>query len=271
MALSALGGPASAAEPDAPHNSTATASADRPGSWDALSSRVQKIGDRPLKDLGPRPGETPAGSWESGDRPDRVLRTWQDDVGDLGGNVREIEDDPVRYLQKRRHEVFDRKDRAVHELQELTDAAGVPRVRLSDVRRAPIVRDLADGVVKQNPVPDVEWAEHGHANAAPGHVATERPGSGTTFVPDAPADEAATGRDAGDCAGCRGGERRGPLLPADQDEPWNGSSGGHQLAPVAELRSVRSPAVPPGVEPGGFHRTALTDVSAPGGPSVVPD
>ncbi|MFI0406164.1 hypothetical protein [Actinomadura sp. 3N508] len=265
LALSALGGgPASAAEPGTPHKS---ATADRPDSWDLLSSRVEKIGDRPLKDLGARPGETPAGSWESGDRPDRLLRTWQDDVGDLTGNVRDLEDDPVRYLQKRRHEVFDRKDRAVHGLQGLTDAAGVPRVKLADVRHAPIVRD----VVKPDSAPDAVRPEHGHAKQASGHLATERPGDHAAPSRDASTGKAESGRDTRDCTGCQGGERHGPLLPADQDEPWSGSSGGHQLAPVAELRSVRSPAAPPAIGPGTFHRTALTDVSAPGGPSVVPD
>ncbi|TMR01747.1 hypothetical protein ETD83_14015 [Actinomadura soli] len=284
MALSALGGPASAAQPSAPHENAASAPrggggliADRPGSWDDLSSRVQEVGDHPLKGLGSQPGVLPDGSLESGDRPDRVLRTWRDDVAGLRGPVREIEDDPVRYLQKRRHALFDRKDRAVRQLRDLTDAAGVPRVRIPDVRRAPIVSDLAAGVAKSNPTldgalrpPNAERPEHGRTKAASDEVAAARPGGhGAATAPKASADEPGD-RDAGHCAGCQG-ERRGPLAPADQDEPWTGSSAGHQLAPVAELRSVRSPAIPPGVEPSTFHRTALTDVSAPGGPSVVPD
>ncbi|TDD27451.1 hypothetical protein E1287_34565 [Actinomadura sp. KC06] len=277
MALSALGGPASAAQPNAPHKTAATDA--HPDSWDGLSSRVQEIGDRPLKGLGSRPGEVPDGTWESGDRPDRVLRTWRDDdFADLRGPVQEIEDDPVRYLQKRRHEVFDRKDRAVRKLRDLTDRAGVPRVRIPDVRRAPIVSDLADGVAKSNPVldgapqpQDAERPEHGRtAEASSGEAAAARPGGhGAAGLPYTSVEETG-GRDAGHCAGCQG-ERRAPLPPADQDEPWSGSSSGHQLAPVAALRNGRSPAVPPGVEPSAFHRTALTDVSAPGGPSVVPD
>ncbi|MFI0366468.1 hypothetical protein ACH35V_01230 [Actinomadura sp. 1N219] len=282
MALSALGGPASAAQPSAASASTASgegaATADHRDSWDGLSSRVQEIGDRPLKGLGSRPGEVPDGAWESGDRPDRILRTWRDDdFADLRGPVQEIEDDPVRYLQKRRHEVFDRKDRAVRKVRDLTDAAGVPRVRIPDVRRAPIVRDLAGGVAKSTPVldgalkpQDAERPEHGRAKAASGEAASARPGGhGAAGVPDTSADETGD-RDAGHCAGCQG-ERHAPLPPVEQDEPWSGSSSGHQLAPVAELRNGRSPAVPPGVEPSTFHRTALTDVSAPGGPSVVPD
>ncbi|MFI0482567.1 hypothetical protein [Actinomadura sp. 9N215] len=286
IALSALGGPASAASPTTPTDNAAPAPsapqgapADKVESWDGLSGRVQEVGDRPLEEFGTRSGDTPGdvsdGAWEAGDRPDRVVGTWRHDLPELRGSVQEIGDDPVRYLQERRHDVFDRKDRAVHELRDLADAAGVPRVRIPDVRRTPIVGGLAAGVVDSRPVldggvqpPVQERPEHGRAEYASEEAAAARPGPGVT-VPEALAGDAGD-RDAGHCAGCQR-HRHGPLLPVDQDEPWSGSAGGHQLAPVAELRSGRYPAVPPGVDPSTFHRTALTDVSAPRGPSVVPD
>ena len=61
------------------------------------------------------------------------------------------------------------------------------------------------------------------------------------------------------------------MLPSGQDNPRGASSGGHTFAPVADLQSRRYPAAPTAVETGTFHRTALADVAAPGGPSVVPD
>ncbi|WUH98934.1 hypothetical protein OHR68_36390 [Spirillospora sp. NBC_00431] len=287
LALSASGGPASAAQPGAETASSDSARSPL-GEGDDLVRRVQpwRAGDRPVSEPGSRPadmpsvdvpsGDVPDGVGEAGDAPDRVLRDGVPDLPDLRGPVREIEDDPVRYLQKRRHDVFDRKDRAVRELRELADQAGVPRVRVPDVRRTPVVGGLAAGVAESHSAlddalpsrDDQERPSREREKTASEDTATARPGLGAVTL-DALTGEAG-GRDTGGCAGCQN-ERHAPPLPVEQDEPWSGSTGGHQLAPVAELRSGRHAAVPPGLDPSTFHRTALTDVSAPGGPSVVPD
>ncbi|MGH3242420.1 MAG: hypothetical protein ACRDNL_18735 [Spirillospora sp.] len=259
LALSASGDPASAApqpaaQPSAPAgNGASTHERSEPASLDSA-------------------GRSLVGSAD----PDLILGNDLPDLPDLRGPVREIGDDPVGYLHDRRHDVFDRKDRAVNGLRDLADRAGVPRVRVPDVRRTPIVSGLAAGVVDSRPAlddglvpPDGQRPSHGRDEAASKNVATARQGLGAITSSDARAGGTG-GRDTGGCAGCEN-ERHGPLAPVDQDEPWSGSAGGHQLAPVAELRSGGLPAVPPGVDPSTFHRTALTDVSAPGGPSVVPD
>ncbi|WP_255277627.1 hypothetical protein [Actinomadura madurae] len=41
--------------------------------------------------------------------------------------------------------------------------------------------------------------------------------------------------------------------------------------PFADLLTRQYPAAPSAADAGTFHRTALSDVAAPGGPSVVPD
>ncbi len=84
----------------------------------------------------------------------------------------------------------------------------------------------------------------------------------STAVKDLPAD---------DCSGCHRAPGHSPVLPPVQDGPQGGSTGGHLFPPVADLASRRSPAAPAVVDAGTFRRTALTDVAAPGGPSVVPD
>ncbi|MEV4008798.1 hypothetical protein, partial [Actinomadura sp. NPDC049753] len=57
-----------------------------------------------------------------------------------------------------------------------------------------------------------------------------------------------------------------------QDAPrGGGSAGGHPFAPFADLLDRQYPAAPSGADPGTIRRTALRDVAAPGGPSVVPD
>jgi hypothetical protein len=78
----------------------------------------------------------------------------------------------------------------------------------------------------------------------------------------------------GGCSRCHGDHRAPAHAPAQpgQDAPQGGgSAGGHPLTPVADLPDRRYPAAPAAADAGTFRRTALTDVAAPGGPSVVPD
>lgn len=205
---------------------------------------------------------------------------------DLDRPAKAIEDHPVRYLQSRRHDVFDGKDRAVRYVRKLADAAGVPHVRIPDVRPdAPIVGRLVHQVADARPVLDggllpeaqerpavADDGTQAHHQVAPDGTtaasAGQRSAGPGTFADDAEA------QDPGHCPRC-GSDPRGPVpgpaLPSGQDNPRGGGSGGHPFAPVADLRSNRYPVAPPAVDARAIHRTALTDVSALGGPSVVPD
>jgi len=194
--------------------------------------------------------------------------------------LRELGDDPVGYLQTQSHEVLDRKERAVRQMGELADAAGVPSVRITGVRPdIPIAGGLVHDIVNDQPVlssqePQVQADERPAADEtdrsdeAAGEIAGPA-GADRSF-----AAQAASGGDAASygCADCRVDlDAPGSVPPSGQDNPRGASSGGHLFAPVADLQSTRYPAAPTAVETGTFHRTALTDVSAPGGPSVVPD
>ncbi|MEU8803315.1 hypothetical protein [Spirillospora sp. NPDC048819] len=266
LALSALNQSASAAQqPAHPGNASWTAvpepHAPESKGLDAslVPERVREVGNRPLRQVG-----SPEG-----------------DLRDVRERVREIGDHPVRFLQARRHEVFERKDRTVRQVRELADAAGVPRVRLPRVRPdAPIVEGLVHDVAGLRPVMD-EGLPSGAQEEPPAAEDTAQvddgaaSGVGTAAGSghSSPMPEAfAKDQKPGHCQGCRGdGHVPGPALPSAQDNPRSGGNGGHPFSPVADLHGGRYPAAPPAVELGTFRRAALTDVSAPGGPSVVPD
>ncbi|MFB4308262.1 hypothetical protein [Actinomadura sp. GTD37] len=238
LALSALSDPAFAAERPAPHPAQADAT-----------------GPSTLRHFTAGPG---------------VRRAMTD-------AVREAGDDPVRYVRSRRHDLFHDKDQAVRQVRELADRAGVPHVRIPDVRRErPVIRDLVhratDPRPAQRPAAHQRPEEHGDAGA-PGRAASEDEVSAARRTDAAAGTSAGTKAD--DCPRCGGGHRapaHSPAVPG-QDAPQGGggSTGGHPLTPVADLPSRRSPAAPPAVYASTFPRTALTDVAAPGGPSVVPD
>ncbi|MFC4054221.1 hypothetical protein ACFOY4_31390 [Actinomadura syzygii] len=204
-------------------------------------------------------------------------------------NVQEIGAHPIEYLLAWGRDAFDAKDRAVRHLRRLVAAAGLPELGILDVRHAPIVNGLAAGVANPHPVLDGRLLPPAHERTNGGddtidadavtHEHAERARAGDTAA--RAAHGAATGarsgarpdRRAGGCArhhDCGGGGHAPVPAPGPED-PGNAPSGGHPLIPVADLRSARYPAAPPAVDPSTFHRTALTDVSAPGGPSVVPD
>ncbi|GGQ24216.1 hypothetical protein BKA00_006137 [Actinomadura coerulea] len=205
--------------------------------------------------------------------------------GAVAGGVREIGENPVTYLRARQQDVLDGKDEAVRQLRDVADEAGVPPVRVSDLLQTrPVIGDLVHRVTDQQPMPQDDAAP----GAQPGPK--ERRGVGQERVEAAPAAEAharsapvpvavsAGGpahRSAEPCTGCRGDHRApspDPALPSGQDAPrGGGSAGGHPFAPVADLLNRQYPAAPSAADPGTFRRTALRDLAAPGGPSVVPD
>ncbi|MFD0539622.1 hypothetical protein ACFQY7_43570 [Actinomadura luteofluorescens] len=199
--------------------------------------------------------------------------------------VREIGDQPVRYLRARQQDVLDGKDRAVRQVRDVADEAGVPGVGVPDLLQGrPVIGGLVHRVTEQQSllndgatpgVPQGPTAQRGvdrvRDEAAP--VASPRARSAampfTAVAVGAPAHENVT-----PCPGC-GDDRApspGPALPSGQDGPrGGGSAGGHPFAPIADLLNRQYPAAPSGADPGTFRRTALRDVAAPGGPSVVPD
>ncbi|WP_339156287.1 hypothetical protein [Actinomadura luteofluorescens] len=199
--------------------------------------------------------------------------------------VREIGDQPVRYLRARQQDVLDGKDRAVRQVRDVADEAGVPGVGVPDLLQGrPVIGGLVHRVTEQPSllndgatpgVPQGPTVRRGvdrvRDEAAP--VARTRARSAalpfTAVAVGAPAHENVT-----PCPGC-GDDRApspGPALPSGQDGPrGGGSAGGHPFAPIADLLNRQYPAAPSGADPGTFRRTALRDVAAPGGPSVVPD
>ncbi|TDC54742.1 hypothetical protein E1281_15725 [Actinomadura sp. KC345] len=191
--------------------------------------------------------------------------------------VQEVGDRPVEFLQGRRHEVFDRKDRAVRHVRKLADAAGIPRVRLGDVRQdAPIVGGLVREIADTQPVPgENPQAEAQQEQRSPTDDDRHASGEAAGGAAPAPGVQGSAASDAEDqapgrCAGCQGDQRApGPVAPSGQDGPRG--SGGHVFVPIADLRDGPYAAAPAAADTSTFHRTALTDVSAPGGPSVVPD
>ncbi|TDC59596.1 hypothetical protein E1200_31840 [Actinomadura sp. GC306] len=209
-----------------------------------------------------------------GDRRLRSLGAERQDVSRVPDRVRDFGDDPVRFLQERRHEVLDGKDRAVRQVRELADAVGVPRVELTRTGVAPVrpgvllAPEAGHGDAGVRPeLPDGEpQAERVSVAEAGG----EEPSGGIARSVPRVAPTAYEAPD--DCAGCLGDRQPAdPALPSGQENPPGAGSGGPTYTPVAALLRVRHPAVPPAGTPDTFHRTALTDVSAPGGPSVVPD
>lgn len=232
---------------------------------------------------------------DAADHPGRSLGgRVADGVSAVPERVREIGDHPVEYLRAQRNDALDVTDRTVRtvgeNVRELAVAAGVPQVGIPDVRHAPIVNGIAAGVANPHPVLDgrllptahepanggdtaadaADDAAHEHAKRAPsGGTAARAVHGAATGSPSGHAPR----RDADGCPRHRhcGGGRQAPVPAPGPDDPGSAPAGGHQLTPVADLRSARHPAAPPAVDPSTFHRTALTDVSAPGGPSVVPD
>ncbi|WP_433476061.1 hypothetical protein ACQPZP_02880 [Spirillospora sp. CA-142024] len=240
-----------------------------------------------------RPPEPAAGLADQGFTGSSTLghfsigRDWRagDPADVLFGDVREIGHQPMRYLRSRQQDVFDDKDRAVRHVREVADAAGVPQVRVPDVRPAgPDLGGLVHRVTGSHPaLHDGLPPNAGVRPAAQDDRAQVRQETVSAAVHTRHATAAAPAMTAGDpadrhsgpCPGCHGDHRvpaPGPVLPTGQDGPrGGGSAGGHPFAPLADLLNRRYPAAPPAVHRGTFHRTALTDVAAPGGPSVVPD
>ncbi|MGP4029311.1 hypothetical protein [Actinomadura sp. 3N407] len=269
LALSALSESASAAQqPVRPDDTTRNAAPalhdsesrgrDASGVPERIPQRVQELGGRPLRHVG----------------------SWDDDLRGVPEHVQEIGDHPVRFLRARRHDVFERKDRTVRQVRELADAAGVPRVRLPAVRTdAPIVDGLVHDIADSRPGLDQGLLSSAQEQPAADDEAqaSDEAASGAGTAARSGHSPHAPGPFAGDreqrhCHGCQGDQHGpGPVLPSGQDSPRSGGNGGHPFSPVADLRGGRYPAAPPAAETRTFHRTALTDLSAPGGPSVVPD
>ncbi|MEV3926830.1 hypothetical protein [Actinomadura coerulea] len=205
--------------------------------------------------------------------------------GAVPGGVREIGEHPVTYLRARQQDVLDGKDLAVRQVRDVADEAGVPHVRLSDLLQTrPVIGGLVNRVTDQRPLlqdgaaPGAQpgpKAQRGvdqeRVEAAPVAEAHAR----SADVPVAVSAGGPAHRSAEPCTGCRGDHRTpspGPALPSGQDAPrGGGSAGGHPFAPVADLLNRQYPAAPSAADPGTFRRTALRDLAAPGGPSVVPD
>ncbi|MFA1546740.1 hypothetical protein [Actinomadura chokoriensis] len=215
--------------------------------------------------------------------------------------VREVGDDPVRYVRSRQHDLLADKqlptgkhllagkhlltdrgllageDRVIGQVRELAGDTGVPHVRIPDLGpERPVIGDLVHPVNDARPGQETaapERLEEQHEAGATGKAESKDKASGARHTAVAPVSVA--DQKAGDCTRC-GGDDRAPAhgpVPPGQDAPkgGGGSAGGHQIVPVADLPSRRSPAAPTAVDASTFRRTALTDVAAPGGPSVVPD
>lgn len=95
-----------------------------------------------------------------------------DPAESLSGDLREAGDDPVEYLGSRKRDVLDDKDRAVQRIEELTAAAGVPRLPAPEVRPD---RPVIGGLVQQVTGPEHAAPEHAapaDAGARPGRTPT---------------------------------------------------------------------------------------------------
>jgi hypothetical protein len=187
--------------------------------------------------------------------------------------------------------VLDGKERAVRHVMSVADEAGVPHVRISDLLqgrpvlpgivrpvtgRQPLLHGGVGSDVQQAPEtqqgaegrPDTHQARDKAARAAKAHA---------RYAPvPLPATAGVPAHERADlCPGCRGDRRTpspDPALPYGPDGPrGGGSAGGHPFAPVADLLNDQYPAAPSAADTGTFRRTALSDVAAPGGPSIVPD
>ncbi|TMR26044.1 hypothetical protein [Actinomadura geliboluensis] len=196
----------------------------------------------------------------------------------MAEDVREAGDHPMRYVGARRHDLFDDKDKVVRQVRELADEAGVPRLRVPDMRQRRPVKEFVHRVTDRRPAPRPAADEPVRSVAQPDgrtaspHAAARKAAprtAGYTAAPGASSYRAADG-----CMGCRTDQEapaHAPVAPAPDAPSGGGSTSGHPLIPVADLPNRRTPAAPPAVDASTFHRTALTDVAAPGGPSVVPD
>ncbi|TDC05315.1 hypothetical protein [Actinomadura bangladeshensis] len=190
-------------------------------------------------------------------------------------DVRDMGSDPMRYVRSRQHDLFDDKDRAVGHVRKAADAAGVPRLRLPDLRpERPVLGGLATKATDTRPVrrPDA-GARPEHQDTAGTSRRASKGAESTSAHPNTAA-KAAAAPAASDCSRCRDDRHtpaHGPVQPGQEAPQGGGSTGGHPLTPVADLPNRRHPAAPAAADAGTFRRTALTDVAAPGGPSVVPD
>ncbi|NDU76177.1 hypothetical protein GWI34_26635, partial [Actinomadura sp. DSM 109109] len=204
---------------------------------------------------------------------------------DVSGGVREIGEHPVRYLRARQQDLLDGKDRAVGQVRAVAGEAGVPGMGVADLLQGrPVIGGLVHRVTDQPPLlddgvtPDVpQGPEARHDDGRPrDEAATTAKARARHAAVRLPATVGGPARESADpCSGCRGADRApspGPALPSGQDAPrGGGSAGGHPFAPFADLLHGGHPAAPSAADPGTFRRTALRDVAAPGGPSVVPD
>jgi hypothetical protein len=226
--------------------------------------------------------ERPPQAVQAGDRGPATLRhlTSRPARRTMADDVREIGGDPMRYVRSRQHDLFGDKDRAVSRVRELADAAGVPHVRVPHVRvpdvrsERPILRGLVQRVTEAPSEGRPAAAEPAEAPDGKTSAAHDRDDAVPAPRPAAGAAKAAAERKPAGCARCAGDHRapaHAPVLPPVQDGPHGGSAGGHPFPPVGDLPGGRAAAAPPAVDAGTFQRTALTDVAAPGGPSVVPD
>ncbi|MUN38402.1 hypothetical protein [Actinomadura litoris] len=201
-------------------------------------------------------------------------------------DMRDLGDDPRGYAAARGRDVLAGEGRAVRTVRHLAEATGV---RLPAVHPEGAVGGLVQNVSETPPglSPVEEVAPPSRKQAQPRDLpgvpgaegaatGTTRPGAPPAASPSTPDAAHPGGQDA---AGDRGHPHRrhhAPGMPtptpSGQDAPrGDGLSGGHGSGPVADLRAVRYPAVPPAHDQGAFHRAALVDLTAPGGPAVVPD
>ncbi|MBO2464858.1 hypothetical protein [Actinomadura violacea] len=211
--------------------------------------------------------------------------------GAVAGDVREAGEHPITYLGERGRDAaadgghvarsVDRTARGT--VRKTADAAGVPELRLPDVRTGGAgVGRLVHGMTGPRTAP--HGAPRPAAHAPSQHAAAAHAdGHGTAHVPGHiaadrhAAAKAPSGahRSGGHCRMCGDGHRLpgGPAMPSEQDgNPRSGPpSGGHPFGPVADLGTAQRLQAPHAAGRGAFHRTALTDEAAPGRPSVVPD
>ncbi|WP_141579148.1 hypothetical protein [Actinomadura sp. WMMA1423] len=205
--------------------------------------------------------------------------------------MREVGDDPVRYLRSRQQDVLGGQDRGVHPVGDVADEVGLSQVQVAGLLQdRPVIGDLVRPMTGQRPLlsgdptPDAQQAPAAQQGADAEHDSVQAPdkeaSAGKARVRYAAGPFPATGggpahERADLCPSCRGDDRTpspGPALPSGQDGPrGGGSAGGHPFAPVADLLNRQYPAAPTVADAGTFRRTALSDVAAPGGPSIVPD
>ncbi|HEU5031043.1 MAG TPA: hypothetical protein VFV01_39440 [Spirillospora sp.] len=212
--------------------------------------------------------------------------------GAVAGDVRDVGRRPVTYLGERGRDaaadgghvvrrVGGTVDRTV---TRTADAAGVADLRIPGVRTGGGVGRLVHGMTgprtaahgAPRPAADASSRQDGAAHAkahgaAHAHVAAAH-AKARHAAAKAPS---GAHRSGGRCRMCGDGHHvpGAPGMPSEQDGNSRSGppSGGHPFGPVADLGAAQYPGAPRAVDPGAFHRTALTDKAAPGRPSVVPD